>query len=269
MVSLNWRMSNQTGGSPGIANNAAVLNTIFINELMASNEANNTDENGEYDDWIEIYNTSDNAVSLAGLYLTDKKDNLLKFNIANDEGSVVPAKGFLLFWADEQGSQGSRHANFKLDKEGEWIGLVQVTLNDTIIIDSVLFSEQESDLTYGRYPDGTPYWQKLYSPTPLDNNIADDIEPLPLSFSLDQNYPNPFSQITTIPYKVGIGNTLNVKITIFNILGQQVAVLLDEKIPEGSYEAVWDARKYATGLYFYQLIKGNSVVKRRKMILLK
>ncbi len=87
-----------------------------------------------------------------------------------------------------------------------------------------------------------------------------------LKYELSQNYPNPFNPITTI--KFSIKKEGNVKLEIFNVLGQRVAVLLNKKMKAGKYKVKFDARNYASGVYFYR-IKSGKFQAVRKMMLLK
>jgi hypothetical protein len=68
---------------------------------------------------------------------------------------------------------------------------------------------------------------------------------------------------------VGKDNLSVVQLNIFNILGQKVATLVNQKLAAGNYEVVWDASSFATGLYFCQLKKGSKIMQTRKLILLK
>jgi hypothetical protein len=88
----------------------------------------------------------------------------------------------------------------------------------------------------------------------------------PTAYSLEQNYPNPFNPSTTI--KFAIPEVSNVKLTIYNSLGQKVAELVNSTLDAGSYTINWNASNVASGLYFYELNTSNfSSVK--KMMLLK
>jgi hypothetical protein len=88
----------------------------------------------------------------------------------------------------------------------------------------------------------------------------------PTVYSLEQNYPNPFNPSTTI--KFAIPEVSNVKLTIYNSLGQKVAELVNSTLEAGSYTINWNASNVASGLYFYELSTSDfSSVK--KMMLLK
>ncbi|MEK6565182.1 MAG: T9SS type A sorting domain-containing protein, partial [Bacteroidota bacterium] len=89
---------------------------------------------------------------------------------------------------------------------------------------------------------------------------------LPASFKLEQNYPNPFNPSTSINFSVK--RTAHVSLKVFNLLGQVVAVLMDEIKAPGSYKVTFDARFLSTGIYFYRLAADN-FSELRKMVLLK
>jgi len=144
MVSGSWRSSYQNGGSPGKSNSSTAISGIFINEFLASNSTCNQDENGENDDWIEIYNANAWPVNLGGLFITDNLNRPLKYQIpSNDaEKTTVPAFGYLLIWADDDSEQGPMHLTFKLDKSGEQIGIAQIIEDNPLFIDSLTYAVQ-------------------------------------------------------------------------------------------------------------------------------
>lgn len=94
---------------------------------------------------------------------------------------------------------------------------------------------------------------------------------LPTSFALSQNYPNPFNPTTEIQFD--IPNRSKVKLSVFNVLGQQVRTLHNEELAAGSYTVTWDGRSdggtpLASGVYFYRLDAEN-FVQTKKMMLIK
>ena len=94
---------------------------------------------------------------------------------------------------------------------------------------------------------------------------------LPKDFSLEQNYPNPFNPSTKIKYSVPIvrtGLALSVQLKIYDMLGNEIATLVDEYKPAGSYEVNFNASQFSSGIYFYKLQTG-SYVETKKMILLR
>jgi hypothetical protein len=139
------------------------LAAIYINEFMASNQTGIQDpcEPGEYPDWIELYNSGTSAVSLANMYLTDDAAEPTKWRFV--AGVTIPAQGYLLIYADDDGTQGALHTTFKLSASGEYIGLYNT--NGTTVIDAITFGAQTTDVSYGRYPDGGS-WRVMVAPTP-------------------------------------------------------------------------------------------------------
>jgi hypothetical protein len=92
------------------------------------------------------------------------------------------------------------------------------------------------------------------------------IREIPKEFALYQNYPNPFNPTTTIRFDLPTDE--NVTLAVYNLLGQHVATLVDERRPAGSYEEQWDARSIPSGFYVYR-IKAGDFIGTRKTILLK
>ena len=137
---------------------------------MADNSSTieDADEPGAFEDWIEIYNPGNSAVDMAGMYLTDDLTKPTKWQIP--AGVSVPAKGYLLFWADEDKRQGNTHTNFKLSKSGEAIGLFDTDARGNVAIDTVTFTEQATDISQGRSYDGADSWVSLETPTPGSSN---------------------------------------------------------------------------------------------------
>jgi hypothetical protein len=89
---------------------------------------------------------------------------------------------------------------------------------------------------------------------------------IPTEFSMSQNYPNPFNPSTTISY--GLPNASNVSLKIYNILGEQVASLVNNVMPAGYHTVTFDASKLASGMYIYR-IEAGSFVQVKKMMMLK
>ena len=141
---------------------------VVINEILASNSQNATDAQGEHDDWIELYNGSDVAIDVGGMYLTDDLANPTKWQIP--AGTTVAARGYLLIWADADVQDEGLHTNFQLQADGEEIALFDV--DGTTLLDSVAFEKQTTDISFGRYPDGTGEFRLMGEPTPGAANVA-------------------------------------------------------------------------------------------------
>ena len=89
----------------------------------------------------------------------------------------------------------------------------------------------------------------------------------PKQFALHQNYPNPFNPTTAISYQLKALS--NVELSIYNILGQKVATLVDRRQEAGEYEVEWDASGFASGVYIYRLITDKEYIQARKLVFFK
>ena len=146
--------------------------SVVINELMADNDNILADPQGDYDDWLELYNLTDSAVLLSGMYLSDKEDEPTKWEFP--ENTEIPANGYLIVWLDEDGEDApdGLHANFKLSKSGETVTLVGIDAQgNQVVLDSIIFEEQETDTALGRLPNGTGEFQVVQA-TPGAANMA-------------------------------------------------------------------------------------------------
>jgi hypothetical protein len=95
---------------------------------------------------------------------------------------------------------------------------------------------------------------------------VDDEGTLPTEYALEQNYPNPFNPTTTFRYSIPTQSKVVIK--VYDILGNEVATLMDEEKSVGTYELTWNAENLPSGIYFYQLNAG-SFIETKKMLLLK
>lgn len=136
---------------------------VFINEWLASNNGVVLDEFGEADDFVELYNDEDVPVDLGGRFLTDNLSNPTKWRIP--DGVVIPAKGYLIFWADNQPHQGPLHMSWALSAGGESIGLFDRPENDIALIDALDYGPQTTNVSEGRGPDGS-HCRIFFAPSP-------------------------------------------------------------------------------------------------------
>jgi hypothetical protein len=98
------------------------------------------------------------------------------------------------------------------------------------------------------------------------SNIIEVEIGLPTQFILEQNYPNPFNPVTTISWQSPVGSHQVLK--VFDVLGNEVATLVDEFREAGRYEVTFDAINLASGIYFYEL-RAGAYFQSRKMVVLK
>jgi hypothetical protein len=138
---------------------------VVINEFMASNASQGADENGEFDDWIELYNRGDAAIDLAGYTVTDNLGDPAKFTIESGHGAATTIQpgGFLMLWCDSTPDQGPLHTSFNLGAGGEDIGIYEASGE---AVAELTFPAQTSDVSYGRTVDGGDTWASFSAPTP-------------------------------------------------------------------------------------------------------
>ena len=248
--------------SPKTANTRAKL---YINEVMSRNRSTIVDESGDYDDWIELYNPSDSTVNLGGMFLSDDLNDPQKWQIP----AVTIAKGgFLLIWADQDENDGQLHANLNLNSDAEAVGLFELDENGIRTIDAIQFFRMETDVSYGRRPDGGPNFESFMTPTPGESNLSNS-ETRAGPITLRQNYPNPHVTDTIIPYS--LSTAAHLVLTIYNVRGR-ILQQIDFGIKEpGSYRALWNGRDLqgdlvSSGVYFYTLASTNYRVTRRLII---
>ena len=140
---------------------------IRINELMPANTSTIVDENGVYDDWVELYNGGSKEVDLEGYYMSDTSSDYFQRRLP--AGLKIGADSVLMLWADGSISGGILHLPFKLSSVGEDIYL---TSPDGKQIDSYQWTSAVADQSFARFPDGTGAFIVCASPTPNAKNGA-------------------------------------------------------------------------------------------------
>lgn len=162
---------------------------LRLNEFMAINNGTLIDpaDNKDDEDWLEVYNPTDQFIDLQGLYITDSRAELTKHAITRS--LVISPFSFLILFADRQTEQGPDHLSFRLSGGGEAVGLVAA--DGLTEIDFFIFDAQERNVSMGRLPDGTGSWQKLSVATPGDTNafvpVISNVQNTPAIPRNDQN----------------------------------------------------------------------------------
>ena len=187
------RVSNQTIIIPGA--------NLVINELMSDNTWSITDAVGEHEDWFEVHNPTDVAVDLAGYYLSDSWNNPTKYRVpvGIPDSTTIPAGGFKLFWADEDGQQGWNHVNFRLSNAGEHLALRSP--DGFSVVDSLNFPEVWSNFSYGRLEDAGLPWVFFEQSTPEASNNGASVD-------VSESDQPPTNQL--VPNPVAIGRPIQV-----------------------------------------------------------
>jgi hypothetical protein len=149
-----------------------ILFSVRLNEFLAANRRVNRDEDGDYSDWIELFNSGSSSVALEGCYLTDDARSLRKWAFPP---ITIPPLSYLLVWAsgkDRTNSTAPLHANFQLDKEGGYLALVApdgVTILSSFTPD---YPPQYTDVSFGCDRSDASLIGYFSSPTPRAANTA-------------------------------------------------------------------------------------------------
>ncbi|MFT5753832.1 MAG: hypothetical protein ACI924_001056 [Flavobacterium sp.] len=219
---------------------------LVVNELMASNGVTASDQDGEFDDWFELYNNTANTLSLDNLYATDDATNLLKWQFPT--GTTIAPNSYLIVWADNDITQVGLHASFKFSVGGEACIL---SYANGIIVDTVTFGAQTTDMGYARNPNGTGSFV-IQAPTFNANNE------IPLSVSQFNSfnsglklYPNPTANIL---------NIYNEEFTIesaevINLQGQ----ILFKRYNLNQNNMTIDLSNYSNGMYLVNINNQTSI----------
>jgi photosystem II stability/assembly factor-like uncharacterized protein len=147
-----------------------------------------------------------------------------------------------------------------------WDTLQRATTLDDVIKNIEFFN---SNISYGISSNHIYYTNDGWVTYSIVDSIVTNVEnpgTIPNEFTLYQNYPNPFNPTTVISYQLPVSG--NVTLKIYDLLGREVAVLVDENKPAGKYEVEFNAFGLSSGAYYYQLIDGDKI-EIKKMILLR
>ena len=152
----------------GFADVAELAPTLFINEFMAYNTSTVQDPQGEYEDWVEIYNLGPDAVNLDEFSLTDDLTEPYKWNFPD---TLLSTNDCIVVWCDGDLGDPGLHTNFSLLSDGGEIGIFMDSTTCCSMADSIHFGAQSMDISYGRICDGGPQWDYFIYPSPGATNM--------------------------------------------------------------------------------------------------
>ncbi len=164
-----------------------------------------------------------------------------------------PLEEEMIFDLNIEANSTSKELTLSLVENGlsdEWF----VQLINTEISERYDLKESNVELTAGDYN-----WQIRI--TVLTTSTTKPDYGFPTILTLQQNYPNPFNPTTSIGYQ--LPEAANIELSVFNLLGKRVAVLVNEQKPAGYHEVTFDARNLSSGIYIYQLKVKNTVLTKR------
>ena len=218
---------------------------VYINEIMADNVTGTMNESSQYEDWVEIYNTTSIPLELYGLYLTDNYSVPTKFPFPSN--TVVPANGFIVIWADQNASTSSYvHCNFKLTSTGERLMLSN---GSGVVLDSISFGSQVTDKSMSRCPDGVGTFSVGTAPTFKTSNCTVGVNELNKNTANFKMYPNPANDYVIVKNETEKNSYLEV----FNMIGEIIYRT------DFSGSAVINTKNWDAGIYF---VKSGGVSKK-------
>jgi hypothetical protein len=228
---------------------------VVINEFVSSNQSGAQDESGGFADWVELHNTSAQAISLTGWYLSDDQSNPLRWRIP--AGISIPAGGYLIIWTDADSLDGPLHTNFRLSAAGE-----DVVLSDSSgqLVDLVNFPLQITDTAYARIPNGTgPFVYRV--PTFAANNQGNPNAVRSLTPPQLLLYPNPArdwlrvvlladGSTSTVPNQITTsGAESETSLRILDLQGRELAANVNAT---GETEWTVELQTIPSGLYILE-----------------
>mgnify|MGYP006091558917 CR=1 FL=1 len=222
---------------------------LVINELMANNDFTVSDQNLEYEDWIELYNTTNYPISTNGLFLSDDLDSLDKWALPD---FIIEGNSYAVIWADEDLSQSGHHANFKLNEDGEFLSLSNT---DGIILDSISFGNQYNVSSYGRLPNGTGNFQELI-PTFNAINEASSLAILNDDIFI---YPNPAKDYFNIKINADYG----IEYQMISVDGK---IVIDDSANKGTGLISIQTSNFQDGIYFLSFKYNNQELTKKVII---
>lgn len=223
-----------------------VSGSLVINEFMASNETIMGDQDGEFDDWIELYNNSEEAINLEGFFLSDDPSEQNQWAFPD---TTIAAGGYIVVWADKDEEQDGLHANFKLSASGE-----NVLLSDAgaKLIDIVTFGEQQTDTSYGRYPNGTGDFDFMIPTFGVENMQGFiSIEEVENQISSLNAYPNPFDDKLILGFY--LESSSEVQVELFDIYGRSANLNLVRSLNSGNQTLIIPSNNLKAGVWICRI----------------
>ena len=256
---------------PGVYNlNAINEGEIALNEIMLVNDGSVTDPAGEADAWIELFNNGDEEHSLSGFTLTSSLDIPAMWVFPD---TVIVSGGYIVVWLDGDTQQEGLHCSIEASSGG---GNFYLLAPDESEMDHLNAPSSVDSRSYGRYPNGTGDFQTMVPTFATENTGNMDIKEttagaLPHETTLKGFFPNPFNSSTLIRYDLATFSP--VQLFVYNLLGERVALLVDETQPAGEYRVTWagindHGLPLASGSYVV-LLKTNRTYVTQTVVLLK
>jgi len=145
---------------------SAAAQSVLINEFVPRNLNGIVDEKGEHEDWVELHNPTSGPITISGMYLTDNMKQPTRWKIPL--GVTLQPNATALIWCDNEPLDGPLHASFRIDNDGEELGLFDK--DGKTLLDTISWEKVRTDHSGGRMFDGKPLWVSFPKPTPRKPN---------------------------------------------------------------------------------------------------
>lgn len=239
----------EAGIVPVRINEISADNSIYINDYFKKN------------DWIELYNTTDEAIDVAGMYVSDNLLVPAKYQISpegTDASTIIAPHGYMVIWCDKLSPINQLHATFKLAKEG---GDVLLTSADQNWHDKLSYPEHTGDMSVGRYPDGANPVYSMFKTSLGATNIMNsyaqffDDGTIPDNIQTTQKYIGNL-QLAYSDNRIVItaNNTETAMLTISSIAAQ---VYMQQRIDLTEGQEYIDINLLPRGIYIVNVTTGN------------
>jgi len=239
----------QKGVTPVMINEISCSNSIYVSDYF------------KRDDWLELYNTTDEDIDIEGMYLSNDPANPLLYQITKGTttaSTVIPAHGYKIIWCDKQANMTQLHAPFKISSLG---GEIVLTAKDRTWKNSIRYTTHNGDETVGRYPDGNDKVYTMNIPTIEKANIYTSYLAEIQQGTTDgigQTYDDGLEGMT-MRYAAGriIVNTANAeyaRVAIYSISGQEMSV---QEIAVADGTGTMDVSSLPAGCYIAKATDNN------------
>ena len=223
---------------------------VVINEVMSSNITTIQDEAGDFEDYIELYNSGNTTISLYGYYLSDDPAKPWKWQLPN---TTMAPDSYILIWADDEGDEGDYHAGFKIDVDGETIAMYGPSADGYPLVEQVEVPSLDDDISWGRLPNGTGEFTFLPEPSPGKNNETgepgNDPTPEPDRPYLTNNPSKSYSEL-----RFDATGSLYYEVWMSDASGRNLGRIYSGNPDEGHVNVGISTWPLPSGTYFLRLV---------------
>lgn len=271
-IGFNWNWSTNEGGTPGKANDVFEFSGVYFSEAMSYNISAHADEQNQYDDWVEIYNSTKYTLNLTGLYLSDKQSDFGKWQLLDSNGTenaVVGPEEVIVLWLDNDEEQGNLHVNFGLNRLGDQVYLSKYDGYNYKLVDQIKIPLLNANQSYQINNAGSGEGVVTHLPTPGvfgagSSTIQYTQSNKPLQFSI---YPNLIKDRFSIDFYSA--HDQEVSAEIVDVSGKTILQLLSNiNLGEGRYTYSFNKEaRMVPGVYFIKLYSNERTISKKILVI--